>query len=889
MTIMKKLGSALLFLLLFVVARADEGMWIPSLLKSLNEGDLKTRGLVIPVEEIWSVDQPSIKDAIVHFGGGCTAEVISYEGLILTNHHCGYSQIQSHSSVQNDYLKHGFWAMDHSQELTNPGLTATFIVRMEDVTDQVLAGNPTDVQIRKTSDKIKADAVKGTHYEAFVRPFNYGNSYFLIVTETFKDVRLVGAPPSSIGKFGGDTDNWIWPRHTGDFSLFRIYAGKDNKPAEISPENVPYRPKYSLPISLAGVKEGDFTMVFGFPGRTQQFLSAPAVEFIVNKSNPAKIKIRETALNIIDAEMSSSDQLRIMYAAKQARISNAYKKWIGETRGLKKLNAVAIKKAMEEEYVSRAEKDPEYATAFGSLPAQFKKKYEEYSNYILANDYFTELIISGPEFIRYTNGYEILVENYKTLVENEKDKEQIQKLRSSVDGYFKDYNPSTDRKLFKAIFPIFVNEIPADLQPDYLKELDKKYKGNWDLLAEEIFTKSIFVNKEKAILLLEKFSASSVKKVQADPAYKLMSGLYDGYREKILDKYRAANTDLDQMMVTFVKGWTKLFPERKYWFDANSTLRLSYGKAEGSAPHDGMKYTYFTTLGGMIDKYIPGDEEFDLPPKLIELYNNKDYGPYGSNGEMRFCFTASNHTTGGNSGSPVLDGNGYLVGTNFDRSWESTMSDIMYDPNICRNIILDVRYTLFIIDKYAGATHLIKEMELMTPENIRKRQDEKRKSKIIQLTESIRTASDPAVFLLERASFYRDLGMRNEALLDVQTVLKNNAKNTNALLMKGELLLDDNRFNDAIKEFDKVLAFEPDNEKAWFGKALTSAELKKYDEAIKYYTKYISYNNRDPKGYYNRGVCYMLINKTVEGCADFMVAERLDGNKESWLRKEICR
>ena len=717
---MRKLIAALLILLFLPGVRADEGMWVPSLLKAKNANELKERGLKIPVDEIWSENKPAIKDAIVHFGGGCTAEVISYKGLILTNHHCGYSQIQSHSTVENDYLKNGFWAMNHQEELPNPGLTASFIIDMKDVTDQVLKGGKSEAQIRKTSQQIINDATKGTHYEGEVRAFNYGNSYFLILTETFKDVRLVGAPPSSIGKFGGDTDNWLWPRHTGDFSLFRIYADKNNMPAEYSPENVPYKPKHSLPISMQGVKEGDFTMTFGFPGRTQQFLSSAAVSFIVNQSNPAKIHMRESALSIIDAEMRSSDQLRIMYAAKQARISNYHKKWIGETKGLKRLNAVAIKKAMEEEYVSRAKKDPEFAARYGDKPQAFLKLYDQYGRYLLANDYYNELIISGPEFIRFTSTYEGLVEGFSDLQKSGKDKEQVEKLTSSLNGYFKNYNPSTDKKLFQKIFPVFINGIPAELQPEYIKELNKKYKGNWNLLADEIFSKSVFVSREKLTAVLQKFNSSAAKKLKSDPAYKLMSGLFNSYRQQVLDPYRTASNEIEKLMADFVEGWMKLFPERKYWYDANSTLRLSYGVAEGSAPHDGMKYTYYTTLSGMMDKYIPGNEEFDLPSRLIDLYNKKDYGDYGVDGELRVCFTASNHTTGGNSGSPVLDANGYLVGTNFDRSWESTMSDIMYDPEICRNIILDVRYTLFIIDKFAGASHLIEEMELMTSENIKK-------------------------------------------------------------------------------------------------------------------------------------------------------------------------
>lgn len=886
----------LLFLFVFSIFRsgfAAEGMWIPSLLEKLNKEDLKNAGLRIDVAEIWSTQKPSIKDAIVNFGGGCTAEVISYEGLILTNHHCGYAQIQAHSSLEHDYLRDGFWAMNRSQELPNPGLTASLVVDMIDVTQKVLenatdeSGRANPLIVQRNMESIKADAEK-QGYEAQIKAFNYGNGYFLILSEKFLDVRLVGAPPSSIGKFGGDTDNWIWPRHTGDFSIFRIYAGKDNRPAAYSPDNVPYKPKYSLPISVSGVNAGDFTMVFGFPGRTQQFLSSAAVDFLVHVSNPARIKMRETALSIIDADMRTSDLIRIQYSAKQARISNAYKKWIGETAGLKRLNAVTKKRELEAEYVERASKDPDYSKRFGTLPKDFETLYASFSSYAKAYDYFSELIFSGPEFIRYANGFGKLVDEYTQLDRDKKVKETVDRHISALAGYFKNYNPATDKKLFLALFPMYLEGTPANLLPDEIPALKKKYKGNWSLLADAIFSKSYFTDRTRMENMLRNFGSSSVKKIKSDPAYHLMKVLYGGYHAKIEAEFKKGYGQSEYMMSEYVAGLMLLFPEKKYWYDANSTLRLSYGKVEGSRPRDGMMYDYYTTVDGMMEKYIPGNEEFDLPAKLIDLWKKKDYGNYADAKGMPVAFTASNQTTGGNSGSPVLNADGHLIGINFDRSWESTMSDVMYDPVICRNIILDIRYVLFIIDKYAGAGHLLREMELMTPERSEELRKEGIRNEIRAVTDEIRAKADDASLLVKRARLYQQIDMNKEAEADLRLAVKINPRSAEQLHLLGHALMEQSRFTEAIREFEKALQVDPAFHEALLDKGICLSELKKFEEAIKVYTVYISKNSLDHRGYYNRGVCYYLINKKNEGCADFMIAEKLGGTRESWLRKELC-
>jgi hypothetical protein len=704
---------------LTLLATAHEGMWLPTLLKSI-EGDLQSAGLQLSAEDIYSINKGSLKDAIVLFGGGCTAEVIGQKGLILTNHHCGFGAITDHSTVENDRLKNGFWAASISEELRNPGLTATFVVRMEDVSGRIipqLAAGLTEAQrrdaVNKLAETLTKEAIEGTHYKAVVRPFNYGNSYYLIVTETFRDVRLVGAPPSAIGKFGGDTDNWMWPRHNADFSLFRIYTDPDGKPADPADANIPMVPRHVLPMSLEGPREGEYAMIFGFPGNTQRYLSSYAVNYVQNTADPMRIAMRTASLGVIDAAMRSSDRTRLQYADKQAGISNAWKKWIGEVRGLKELNTLQRKKEYEAAYTAkaRAEGQQEYAKALVSLEGL----YGQYVPYATARDMFVEMVYYGPEVLRFTDGFRELVEEHGKLSDEGKYAQLLSERLTAAETYFQNYDVAVDKAVFKALLPIYRKHVPAHLAPDVLKEIDGKFKGNNDAWVDALYAKSVFVDQERLQKAFRNPTAGAMKKLAKDPVFRASRSFFRSFLEQVRPTHALLGDQIESAMRTYVKGMMELYPEKTYWPDANSTLRLSYGKVEGSRPRNGVTYEAFTTLDGVLEKYVPGDVEFDVPQRLIDLQKAKDYGPYGVDGTMPVCFTSSLHTTGGNSGSPVLNGRGELIGLNFDRSWESTMSDIQFDPDKCRNICVDVRYLLFLIDRFAGAGHLLEEMVLVQP------------------------------------------------------------------------------------------------------------------------------------------------------------------------------
>ena len=705
----------LTFLLFVLNATAQQGgMWIPSLLKGMNEAEMKSLGMKISAQDIYDANKPGIKDAVPQFNGGCTAEMVSPKGLLLTNHHCGFDMIQSHSSVEHDYITDGFWAMTMEEELPNPGVVVTFVIKIEDVTAQVLkdvAGLATEIEkqnkIQENLQLVTASFPKEAWQENRIRNFFDGNQYLLFVTETFKDIRLVGAPPTSIGKFGSDTDNWVWPRHTGDFSMFRIYADKNNRPAEYSKDNVPYVPKHYLPVSIEGIKENDFTMIMGYPGRTTEYLPSVAVEQIVNDLNPAKIAIRDAALKVQDSYMRRDNAIKIQYASKYARIANYWKKWIGETKGLKRSNAVALKKAAEKQFMKKVEKAGKQSE-YGDLLSDFSKYYAEITPYALSRDYFTEIFLRNTEMTLAAYRLYQLEQVFQSKgAQSFNDRKE--NLLKGMPDFYHDFNKEIDQKVLEQLLELYVKKSPAQFLPEGLEKADTKK------LVDDIYSKSALTSLDGLQKLLSGDAKEVIARINADPAYKFIKLISDPFTNVVAPKYDELNLKITGLQRTYMKALLELNPDSRIFPDANSTLRVTYGKIEGYTPADAVYYAPFTTLDGVMEKYVPGDYEFDVPQKLIDLYNAKDYGPYGNNGKMPVCFLGTNHTTGGNSGSPTLDAKGNLIGINFDRVWEGTMSDIYYDPQICRNIMVDIRYVLFIIDKYANDKRLIDEMTLVKP------------------------------------------------------------------------------------------------------------------------------------------------------------------------------
>ena len=693
---MKFLKILILFFSLNVTAQQG-GMWIPSLLDGMNETEMANLGSMLTADDIYSVNNSSLKDAIGHFNGGCTTEVISPKGLILTNHHCGYGQIQSHSSLENDYIKNGFWAMNLDEELPNEGLFVEFIVRIEDVTNDVLYGI-TDAMTEKEKQSIidkNSNAVlklydKEDWQDAKVKAFYKGNQYFLFITERFEDIRLVGAPPTSIGKFGSDTDNWVFPRHTGDFSLFRIYADKNNRPATYSKDNVPYTPKHFLPISLDGIEENDFTMVFGFPGRTNEYLPAVAIQHITQDYNPSNIAIREAALKVIDANMKASDEVRIKYASKQARIANAWKKWIGENLGIDKSNAIAQRRAFEAKF-TQALKDKNLENKYGHILPKLESLYKDFASINIKRRNFIEVFIVTNELMTMTfRAYQM----EQAINQNPEHFENAKaKFAATLKGIHKNYDVNVDKGVFKNVMPFYTKNVDAS-----------------------IYDKTSFTDLNESLKLLEGKPKDVLKKLNKDAAYKFAKPMIDAFYNSINEEFNSKNEPIVALEKEYMKALMEALPDERYFPDANSTLRVTYGKVKGYSPRDAVYYLPVSYLDGVIEKYVPGDYEFDVPQKLLDLHEAKDFGPYAdANGKVPVCFLGTNHTTGGNSGSPAIDAHGNLIGLNFDRVWEGTMSDMNYDPEICRNIMVDARYVLFIIDKFAGAKHLIDEMKLVHP------------------------------------------------------------------------------------------------------------------------------------------------------------------------------
>ena len=705
----KTIAAAILALAGTFTAKADEGMWLPSLI-SQRIVDMQEKGFRLSAEDIYNVNQASLKDAVVLFGRGCTGELISPEGLLLTNHHCGYGQIQQHSSVEHDYLRDGFWAMSREEELPNKGLSVSFLDRMEDVTSIILDGYDAKMTeeeraalVKKNSAALIEEAVKdGKGLRATVEALFYGNQYFLFVYREYKDVRLVGAPPSSIGKFGGDTDNWMWPRHTGDFSMFRIYADKNNDPASYSEDNVPYRPKKFFRVSTAGVQEGDFTFIYGFPGSTKEYIHSEGVRYIEEVGDPHKINLRTLRLDIMNRHQGQSQKVRIQYSSKNANVSNAWKKWQGEVKGIRKMKTVATKREYEKAFSAWAK-----GTEYEGLTDKIAALYAELEPYSFATDYYNETVRT-IELANFAMSTARLFTTKDGVVsfDNAKSAEL-------AESFYKDWYLPIDKESFVAVMNEYEKNVPADFKPAFYKEQMEKY-GTAAAWADDIFGTSLFVDEARVKALTAEDKAA----VFADPAFVFFNEFLKWYSSDIQPQTTRINRELDLAYRDYMRGQMD-FAEatdgpagrEAFYPDANLTLRVAYGHIKGYSPADGVYYVPSSTIKGIMEKDNPNIFDYNIPQRLRDIYAMKDYGRWAdASGEVPVCFIATNHTTGGNSGSPVINENGDLIGLNFDRVWEGTMSDIVFDPEICRNIALDVRYVLFTIEKIGGASYLFDEM-----------------------------------------------------------------------------------------------------------------------------------------------------------------------------------
>lgn len=719
----KLLVFGFLFSMLLPSLYADEGMWLPLLLKK-KEADMQKNGMRITAEDIYSVNRSSLKDAVMLFGGGCTGEFVSREGLVLTNHHCGYSYIVSHSTVERDYLTNGFWAANKSEELPCKGLSVTLLVYMEDVTEKVLEGVNNDMAekdraalIEKNIENIKKKATENNHYQADIKPFYYGNQYFMYVNEVFTDVRLVGAPPSNIGKFGGDTDNWMWPRHTGDFSVFRVYADKDGKPRDYSKDNVPYKPKKYLSINISGTEEGDFTFVFGYPGTTRQFLTSQAVDFVQNVEDPTRIKLRTECLNVYNEAIQKSPAQRLRYASTVASIANGWKKWQGELKGLKRMNAIEKKKAFERDFNKWANLTEENRERYGGLLADFDKYYSQSIEAKKSYIYMNEALLASDAMLYALRLLTLADISTDESVPEEKVKENAENTYGYLMEYFsQDYenHKEVDRDIFVRTMTIFYNDFAKDRYVWLRKNVESGKYNNAEAYFTDVYNSSLLSNTKKAEKLLKKYKRKKAEELMEDPMVEILGAVLSKFRKVDMVELNGINEKLDSLYRVYVEGIMKMDTVKEFYPDANLTLRVAYGNVKSYKPRDGVEYMPYTTIEGIMEKENPQIYDYVVEERLKQLYNAKDYGVYANEkGELPVAFIASNHTTGGNSGSPVLDADGNLIGINFDRNWEGTMSDIMYDPDQCRNISLDIRYCLFIIDKFAGAKHLIDEMTIV--------------------------------------------------------------------------------------------------------------------------------------------------------------------------------
>ena len=713
---MKKVIIFIVSVLIVSTSIADEGMWLPMLLKN-NYEQMQKLGLKLTPEQLYDINHSSLKDAIVWFNGGCTAEIISEQGLLLTNHHCGYDAIAKHSTTSDNILDNGFWAKSFSEEKENPGMWASVLVYMEDVSDKINKGlegvDAKDVDAKKEElfKSIRAAVSKEKHYDSFVKSFFKENAYYLFVFDKFTDIRLVAAPPQAIGKFGGDTDNWIWPRHTADFSMFRIYANKDNAPASYSKDNVPYKPKQFLNISIKGLKEGDYTMIYGFPGRTNRYENSFGIKLAVDKINPAIVALRDIRLTEWKKEMNKSDSVRLLLSSNYAHISNYWKYYIGQTEQLKRLKVVDEKVALEKQFTEWAKNKPQYA----SILPNYEKAYKDYNIYALHATYFREGIM-GSAILSTAMKYFWLE---KILSSEKPDPADIKRcvdaMKIDAKEFYSSFNAPAEERILSAISQLYFENISLNQQPAYMVNILKKYKDKtnketFEKFAQAVFKKSFFTSQELLTKFLEK---PNLKKLQKDPAFAFAKACYNNFAEKIkshIDEFTEINTSEGSK---YIKALMEMQPTKNFYPDANSTLRLTYGSVKSYSPKNGVDYNYFTTMKGVMEKENPKEFEFNVPAKLKELYVRKDFGEYADNGEMHVAFISNNDITGGNSGSPVINGNGELVGLAFDGNWEAMSGDIYFDSNYKRTISCDIRYVLFMIDKFGGAKNLIKEMNII--------------------------------------------------------------------------------------------------------------------------------------------------------------------------------
>jgi hypothetical protein len=707
-------------------AKADEGMWLPILINQ-NMATMTEMGIKLTADDIYNVNKSSIKDAIVALDhGNCTGEVISGEGLVLTNHHCGYGEIQSHSTVENDYLTNGFWAKSKKEELANPGKTMSFLINVEDVTERVLAVIPEGTEqalrnhlVDSISTIIAEEAKKGTHYEAMVESMFKGNNFYVFTYETFRDIRLVGAPPESIGKFGADTDNWMWPRHTGDFSMFRIYSGPDGKPADYSEENIPLKPKHFLPISLDGIKDKDFAFIMGYPGNTDRFMTSYELKYTMEYANPNRAKIRGIKQDVWKKDMDSDTKIRIQYATKHSRSANYWKYSIEQNKALKKLNVYDDKVKLETEFTEWVNKDEARKTTYGNALKLIDESFTETTNSRNAQQYIIE-----TQFYGYGESYLFayragdLAKALATPDSVELIKTEIEKFKTVAANFFKNYSKITDQKAAPVLLKLFINDVNAEYYPDYINNIvNKKYKGDVDKYFANFFNKSIFVDEAKLNAFLEK---PSTKTLDKDPAIIAINSILNSLRAFSAASY-APSLKYQEGMRLFVAGLKEMNPDKVYADDANSTMRLTYGTVGDYYPADAVHYDYFTTLEGVMEKEDPDVREFNVPARLKEIYKNKEYGDYGNaDGTMTVCFTTNNDITGGNSGSPVINAKGELIGAAFDGNSEAMSGDIAFEKTMQKCINVDIRYVLLIIDKFAGAQNLIDELKLVKTETTEK-------------------------------------------------------------------------------------------------------------------------------------------------------------------------